>query len=78
MFNSSFFLNCVSFFFLYWIDSLSPFCSFSLSPYIFLEHFQRKVKQKTEGDEEEEEEEEEEGQGEESHQSRHRGESVDS
>ena len=64
--------------FLCWIDSLSPFCSvrflycsFSLSPYIFWEHFQKKVKQKTEGDEEEK------GQ-EESYQSRHRGELVDS
>ena len=38
---------------------------------IFLEHFQKKVRRKTEGDEEE-------GQGEESYQSRHRSELVDS
>ena len=69
--------------FLFWIDSLSPFCSvsffvllfLSLPPYVFLEHFQKNVRRKTEGDEEEEEEE---GQGEESYQSRHRSELVDS
>ena len=50
----------------------------SLSPYVFLEHFQEKERRKTEGDEEEEEEEEEEGQGEESYRNRHRSELVDS
>ena len=46
----------------------------SLSPYVFLEHFQEKERRKTEGAEEEEEE----GQGGESYRSRHRSELVDS
>ena len=62
--------------FLCWIGSFSFFALYvfcvalSLSPYIFLEHFQRQGA--------EEKEEEEQGQGEESYRSQHRSELVDS